>query len=262
MVCLWDPATGELVQKLLCPQEDEGLPSGLTAVSLPDGGILLALCRNYDDHETVRLWDVATGAPVGGPITGPGLHPVPMADGTTLLSIGSGLWDPVSGRRTGDVGTNRVPAATTAVPLPDGPTLLVGEVAGGAVRLWDPSTGLPVAAPFESHRHVEHIAAIPSADDRTLLAVRNFDGSIRVWDAGSRQRVGELTGGPMAAVVPSGGHPVLAVARRGAIELWDPLTCQWVGSRLLERPITALAGVGSNLVVGCTDGLALVNISG
>ncbi len=240
VVCLWDPATGELVQKLLCPQEDEGLPSGLTAVSLPDGGILLALCRNYDDHETVRLWDVATGAPVGGPITGPGLHPVPMADGTTLLSIGSGLWDPVSGRRTGDVGTNRVPAATTAVPLPDGPTLLVGEVAGGAVRLWDPSTGLPVAAPFESHRHVEHIAAIPSADDRTLLAA----------------------GGPMAAVVPSGGHPVLAVARRGAIELWDPLTCQWVGSRLLERPITALAGVGSNLVVGCTDGLALVNISG
>lgn len=454
VVCLWDPATGTLVQKLLCPQEDEGWPSGLTAVPLPDGGILLALSRDYDDHETVRLWDVATGAPVGRPITGPGLHPVPMTDGTTLLSIGAGLWDPVSGRRIGDSGTNRVPAAVAAVPLPDGPTLLVGQVAGGAVwlwdpaavedptavgpptepedagwkglvapvtvpdrrtllatrsdtevwlwdlrtgeaagrlhtgdtdvitamaaaplqdgrtvlvtghmsgalqswdlatgglvgslpsgrtgviltmvpittpdgrvlvatgshsgiirlrdpetceiasdvfnrpdrpplvlacvpmpdgltllasseatparggtkavRLWDPGTGLPVAAPFENHRHVRHIAAIPLADDRTLLAVQDFDGSIRVWDAGSRQLVGELTGGPMAAVVPSGGHPVLAVARRGAIELWDPLTCQWVGSHLLERPIAALAGVGSYLVVGCTDGLAVVNVS-
>jgi WD40 repeat protein len=447
VVCLWDPVTGELVRTLLCPHEDEGWPSGLAAVPLPDGRGVLALSFNDDDHETVRLWDVATGAPVGGPITGPGLHPVPMADGTTLLAIGSGLWDPASGRRIGDLGTNGVPAAVAAVPLPDGPTLLAGEVPSGAVwlwdpttvesptepeevgwdglvapvtvpdgrtllatrsdttvwlwdlrtgeatgqlhtgdtdvitamsaaplpdgrtvlvtghrsgalqswdlatgglvgslppgrtsaivtmvpittpdgripiatgshsgiirlrdpetcetasdvfnrpdrpplvlgcvpmpdgrtllasseatpargggkavRLWDPATGLPVGAPFENHRHVEHLAAMPLADDRTLLAVRDFDGSIRVWDAGSRQLVGELTGGPMAVIAPSGGHPLLAVARRGAIELWDPLTCQWVGSRLLERPIKALAGVGSNLVVGCTDGLAVVDL--
>ncbi|AYN38237.1 hypothetical protein D9753_04050 [Streptomyces dangxiongensis] len=66
----------------------------------------------------------------------------------------------------------------------------------------------------------------------------------------------------MAAVVPSDGHPLLAVARRGAVALWDPLTCRWAGSRLLERPIKALAGVGSNLVVGCTDGLGVVDVVG
>jgi WD40 repeat protein len=448
VVCLWDPVTGELVRTLLCPHEDEGWPSGLAAVPLPDGGILLALSFNDDDHETVRLWDVATGAPVGGPLTGLGLRPVLMADGRTLLSIGSGLWDPASGRRIGDLGTNGVPAAAAAVPLPDGPTLLAGEVASGAVwlwdptavepptepeevgwdgllapvtvadgrtllatrsdtavwlwdlrtgeaagqlhtgdtdvitamaaaplqdgrtvlvtghmsgalrswdlatgglvgslppgrtseirtmvpiaspdgrvlmatgshsgiirlrdpetcetasdifnrpdrppltlacvpmpdgrtllassqatpsrggpravRLWDPATGLPVGAPFESHRYVGHLAAMPLADGRTLLAVRDFDGSIRVWDADSRQLMGELTGGPMAAIAPSGGHPLLAVARRGAIELWDPLTCRWAGSHLLERPITALAGVGSNLVVGCKDGLVVVDLA-
>jgi WD40 repeat protein len=449
VVCLWDPVTGELVQTLLCPHENEGWPSGLAAVPLPDGGRLLALSFNDDDHETVRLWDVATGASVGGPITGFGLRPVPMADGTTLLSIGSGLWDPASGRRFGDLGTNRVPAAVAAVPLPDGPTLLAGEVPSGgvwlwdpttveppaepgevgwdglvapvtvpdgrtllatrsdttvwlwdlrtgeaagqlhtgdtdvlttmavaplpdgrtvlvtghrsgalqswdlatggpvgslppgrtsairtmvpiaspdgrilmatgshsgiirlrdpetcetasgifnrpdrppltlacvpmpdgrtllasseatparggkkAVRLWDPATGLPVGAPFENHRHVKNLAALPLADDRTLLAVRDFDDSVRIWDTDSRQLVGELTGGPMAAIAPSGGHPLLAVARRGAIELWDPLTCRWVGSRLVERPITALAGVGSNLIVGCTDGLGVVALVG
>ncbi|MDX2680393.1 WD40 repeat domain-containing protein [Streptomyces sp. NY05-11A] len=449
VVCLWDPVTGELVQTLLCPHEDEGWPSGLVAVPLPDGGRLLALSFNYDDHETVRLWDVATGAPVGGPITGLGMRPVPMADGTTLLSIGSGLWDPASGRRIGDLGTNRVPAVVAAVPLPDGPTLLAGEVPGGAVwlwdptavesltepeevgwdglvapvtvpdgrtllatrsdttvwlwdlrtgeaagqlhtgdvdvltamaaaplpdgrtvvvtahrsgalrswdpatgglvgsvppgrtseirtmvpiassdgrillatgshsgiirlrdpetcetasdvfnrpdrpplalarvpmpdgrtllasseatparggtravRLWDPATGLPVGAPFENHKYVEHLAAMPLADGRTLLAVRDFDDSIRVWDADSRQLVGELTGGPMAAIVASGGHPLLAVARRGAIELWDPLTRRWVGSRPLERPIRVLAGVGSNLVVGCADGLGVLDLVG
>ncbi|WP_406446372.1 WD40 repeat domain-containing protein [Streptomyces sp. NBC_00631] len=449
VLCLWDPVTGESVQTLLCPHEDEGWPSGLAAVRLPDGGSLLALSVNDDDHETVRLWDVATGAPAGGPFTGRGLRPIPMADGTTLLSIGSGLWDPASGRRIGDLGTNRVPAAAAAVPLPGGPTLLAGEVPGGAVwlwdpttvetpaeqpeagwdglvtlpivpggrtllatrsdtavwlwdlrtgeaagqlhtgdtdvltamgaaalpdgrtvlvtghrsgalrswdvatggpvgslppgrageirtmvpiaspdgrilmatgshsgiirlrdpetcetasdvfnrpdriplalarvpmpdgrsllasseatparggsravRLWDPATGLPVGAPFEHHRYVTHLVALALPDDRTLLAVRDFDDSIRVWDTDSRELVGELTGGPMAAVAPAGGHGLLAVSRRGAIELWDPLTCRWVGSRVVERPITALAGVGSNLVVGCADGLGLLALRG
>ncbi|HEY3478229.1 MAG TPA: WD40 repeat domain-containing protein, partial [Streptomyces sp.] len=443
VVCLWDPVTGELVRELLCAHEDEGWPNGLATVALPGGGVLLALSFNDDDRETVRLWDVATGAPAGGPFAGPGLCTVPMADGTTLLSIGPGLWDPATGRRIGALRTYPVPGA--AVALPDGPTLLVGEVAGGAVwlwdptavepptepdgvgwggvvapvtaadgrtllatrgdttvwwwdprtgeaagqlhtgdtdvitamaaaplpdgrtvlvtghksgalsswdlatgglvgslppgrtsemrtmvpiaspdgrvliatgsrsgiirlrdpatcetvgdvlnrpdrpplvlarvpmpdgrtllasseaaparggtravRLWDPATDLPVGAPFDNHRYVEHFAAMPLPDGRTLLAIRDFDSSIRVWDADSRQLVGELTGGPMAPIAPPGGHPLLAVARRGAIELWDPLTCRWAGSHLLERPITALAGVGSHLVVGCKDGLAVV----
>ena len=451
MLCLWDPATGEPVRTLLCRHEDGGRPSALATVPLPDGGGLLAVSFNDDDHETVRLWDVTTGAPAGGPITGRGLGlvPVPMADGTTLLSIGTGLWDPVSGRRVGDVGTNRVPGVRAAVALPDGRTLLVGQVPGGAVwlwdptavepstepegvswdgpvapvpaadgrtllatrddttvrwwdlhtgeaagrlhtgdtdgltamaaaslpdgrtvlltghssgairswdiatgepvgslppgrtgairtmvaiaspdgrtlvatggrsgvillrdpetcerasdvfnrperppltlapvplpdgrtllasseatparggtravRLWDPATGLPVGAPFENHRHVEHLVALTLPDDRTLLAVRDFDGSIRVWDTDSRDLVGELTGGPMAAIVPSGGHPLLAVAGRGAIQLWDPLARRWVGSRLVERRITALAGVGPHLVVGCADGLEVLAVLG
>lgn len=449
LLCLWDPATGEPVRTLLCPHEDEGRPSALATVPLPGGDSLVALSCNDDDHETVRLWDVSTGAPAGGPITGHGLLAVPMADGTTLLSIGSGLWDPVSGRRIADLGTNRVPGATAAVPSPDGPTLLAGHMPGGAVwlwdpttvepstepagvgwdglvapvpaadgrtllatrgdttvwlwdlatgeaagqlhtgdtdvltamaaaslpdgrtvlvtaygsgalrswdlatgepvgslppgrtgairtmvpivcpdgrtlvatggrtgvillrdpetcerasdvlnrperppltlapvplpdgrtllasseatparggtravRLWDPATGLPVGAPFENHRYVEHLVALPMPDGRTLLAVRDFDGSIRVWDTGSRHLVGELTGGPTAAIVPPGGHPLLAVARRGAIELWDPLTRRWAGSRPLERPVTALAGVGPNLVVGCTDGLDVLAVAG
>ncbi|MEU6807215.1 WD40 repeat domain-containing protein [Streptomyces neyagawaensis] len=207
VLCLWDPVTGELVQTLLCPHEDEGWPSGLAAVPLPDGGSLLALSFNDDGHETVRLFNVATGAPAGGPITGRGLRPVP-ADGTTLLSIGSGLWDPASGRRVGDLGTNRVPAPVAAVPLPGGPTLLAGEVPSGAVWLWDPTAMEPPAEP-EDVGWDGLVAPVTVPDGRTLLATRS-DTTVWLWDLRTGEAAGQLHTGDtdvltaMAAAPPAG----------------------------------------------------------
>jgi WD40 repeat protein len=272
-VWLWDLRTGEATGQLHTGDTD--VITAMSAAPLPDGRTVLVTGHRSG---ALQSWDLATGGLVGS--LPPGrtsaivtMVPITTPDGRILIATGSHsgiirLRDPETCETASDVFNrpDRPPLVLGCVPMPDGRTFLASSEAtparggGKAVRLWDPATGLPVGAPFENHRHVEHLAAMPLADDRTLLAVRDFDGSIRVWDAGSRQLVGELTGGPMAVIAPSGGHPLLAVARRGAIELWDPLTCQWVGSRLLERPIKALAGVGSNLVVGCTDGLAVVDL--
>ncbi len=74
------------------------------AVTGPGGRTLLAT-GSWDG--TVRLWDPATGTPVGEPLTG---H------------------------------TDRV-VAVCAVPVPGGRTLLATAGWDATVRLWDPATG-------------------------------------------------------------------------------------------------------------------------
>ena len=64
----------------------------------------------------MRLWDPATGTPVGDPLTG----------------------------HTGAVW------AVAAVPCPTG-TLLATGSDDGTVRLWDPATGAPVGDPLTGH---------------------------------------------------------------------------------------------------------------
>jgi hypothetical protein len=76
---------------------------------------------------------------------GDGLMPVPAADGTVpLLAVGDGLWDPGSGRRVGDAGTNGVPRPIAAVPSPGGPILLAGRGPDGTLWLWDPAAVPPL----------------------------------------------------------------------------------------------------------------------
>ena len=87
---------------------------------------------------TVRLWDPATGAPVGDPLTG---H------------------------------TGRVTAVAFG-PLPDGRVLLATGGRDGTVRLWDPVTGAPVGDPLTGH--TDGVAAVAFGalpDGRVLLAI-------------------------------------------------------------------------------------------
>ena len=76
------------------------------------------LLASGSDDGTVRLWDPATGAPVGAPLTG---------------HTGRGV--------RGGVQPGRA-------------TLLATAGDDGTVRLWDPATGAPVGAPADRpHRH-------------------------------------------------------------------------------------------------------------
>ena len=81
---------------------------------LPDGRVLLA---TGGDDGTVRLWDPATGTPVGDPLTG---H------------------------------TGRVSSVAFG-RLPDGRVLLATGSHDHTVRLWDPATGTPVGDPLTGH---------------------------------------------------------------------------------------------------------------
>ena len=82
----------------------------------PPRRTLLLATTSFD--ETVRLWDPATGAPVGDPLTG-------HTDAVTGCAFGT---------------------------RSDGTLLLATTSYDETVRLWDPATGAPVGHPLPAHR--------------------------------------------------------------------------------------------------------------
>src|SRR5262249_34995604 len=100
------------------------------------------LASGSDDY-TVRLWDAATGTPIGNPLKG---H-------TDLI--------------------NSVAFSS------DGKYLVSGSL-DCTVRLWDAAIGAPIGSPLKGHTNLINSVAF-SSDGRQLVS-RGVDNSVRVWD--------------------------------------------------------------------------------
>ncbi|KAG2746359.1 WD40 repeat-like protein, partial [Suillus brevipes Sb2] len=96
---------------------------------------------------TVRLWDVATGQPVGEPLRGHtySVYSVSFSpDGTRIVS---GSWDMT-------------------------------------VRLWDAATGQPVGEPLRGH--TDSVNSVSFSPDGTRIVSGSSDKTVRLWDAVTR----------------------------------------------------------------------------
>uniref|UniRef100_UPI001594640D WD40 repeat domain-containing protein n=1 Tax=Mycobacterium persicum TaxID=1487726 RepID=UPI001594640D len=180
---------------------------------------------------TLRLWDAATGTPVGAPLTG---HTAPV------LSVAFG---------------------------PDGRRIVSGSD-DKTLRLWDAATGAPIGAPLTGHTGpVESVGFSP--DGRRIVSAGGTiaDGTVRLWDAGTGQQIGALlTGysGPWDSVafspdgrrIVSGSGPVGNVGP-GTVQVWDADTGQPVGQPLTGHtgPVfsVAFSPDGRRIVSGSAD---------
>lgn len=143
-VLLWSVTTGKTVGSLLAAGDSQSVAFSPDGKTLADGR----------DTGVVLLWDVATDATIGQPLTG---TPSSYAD------------------------TNH--AVNSVAFTPDGKTLAVGNQ-DGTVRLWNPATGQPMdqtlaAAASAAGGPVYSLAFSP---DGNTLAVGYNDGAVRLWD--------------------------------------------------------------------------------
>jgi len=106
----------------------------------PDGKLL----ASAGGDGTARLWNPATGHPVGAP-----LH------ATSAQHV---YWVAFS---------------------PDG-KLLASAGADGTVRLWNPATGHPVGAPMHASA-LNSVYDVAFSPDGKLLASAGGDGTVRLW---------------------------------------------------------------------------------
>jgi WD40 repeat protein/tRNA A-37 threonylcarbamoyl transferase component Bud32 len=228
----------------------------LSATFGPDGKRVVTASMDG----TARLWDAATGDPLGPPLRHPSwVYAAALApDGRTVLTASHNqVWGPdpkyfQPGRtdatvRLWDARTGkllRAPLSHPGVPYavafsPDGKTALA--YGGPTVRLWEVATGKPLA-PLKHQGNV--FAAVFSPDSKVVLT-GSEDGTARLWKVETGQRLAPHLrhGGKVKAVAFSpDGATVLTGSLDKTARRWNAQTGNPLGQPLAHPgEVTAVA---------------------
>jgi RNA polymerase sigma factor (sigma-70 family) len=234
-LCLWDAASGRLLQRLPALEND---PTNSFAVSA-DGTRLV----------TGDRWviEVATGKMLRR-LKGPDTEGVAISPDGQMVAAGESdapgrvvLWDVASGKELRRLAglSERVSAVAFA---PGGKTVAAGG-ADKTVILWNVETGQELRR-FEGHqKRVQSLAF--SSTGKFLAASAERDMRILLWDVETGKLLHQLQGdGKLTSAGPD--HGLLASAGSdGLIRVWDPVTGKelrrWVACRWGPRGFTTAA---------------------
>ena len=222
---------------------------------------------------TVRVWDLQTGEPALGPLTGHNdwVRAVAVGERDSRPVIVSGgsdgtvrVWDLQTGEPTfGLLISPGYPVNAVAVGERRGRPVIVSGGSDGTVRVWDLQTGEPALGPLTGHDDIVSAVAIGERDGRPVIVSAGNDKTVRVrvrvWDL----QTGEPAPGPLTdhdawvaavAVGERDGRPVIVSAGGdGTVRVWDLQT----GEPALG-PLTGHDSEVNAVAVGERDGRPVI----
>jgi WD40 repeat protein len=218
----------------------------------PDGKTVIT---GSQDH-TARLWDAATGQPIGRTLThGNWVRAVAFSpDGKTVITgswdKSARLWDAATGQPIGPPLTHQGLVYAVAFS-PDGKTVITGG-ADKTARLWDVATGQPLGQPLT---HPGWVMAVAFSPDGKTVITGSSDKTAQLWDVATGQPLTHLNGGPAVAFSPD-GKSVISASEDHAARVWDAATGQPIGPPLTHQgSVTAVAFSpdGKTVITGSQD---------
>ncbi|HXL93590.1 MAG TPA: WD40 repeat domain-containing protein [Streptosporangiaceae bacterium] len=218
---------------------------GITALSV--GGKILAVTTTTSSGDsTFRLWDTATGRPIGAPIafpvSGAGINTMEFsrsgkyfAAGAWTVSPSSSvtlwvqLWDTATWRPVGHPLSMFSPILTSPVRAVAFNTAGTDLAVGGGLgaQVWDIATLKPVGAALLD-QDVGDVYSVAFSPDGTILAsADDEDGLVQLWDIATGLPIGapltplgDLYAGSAVAFSPDGTWLAVTSAE-GATQLWN-----------------------------------------
>jgi len=221
----------------------------------PDGKTVLT----GGDDRTARLWDAASGQPIGQPIRHGGVvfGVAVSPDGKTLLTGSrdktARLWDAATGQPVGSPLPHGGEVMAVAYS-PDGRTILTGSMDGTA-RLWDIATHRPIGQPFVHQGGVSSVAYSP--DGKSLLT--GGGGTARLWNIATGEPIGQpfVHQSDVRSVAYSpDGKSLLTGCVDGAAQWWNAATGKPAGEPIRHREkvrAVAVSPDGRTVLTGSQD---------
>ncbi len=257
--------TGSLLNGLQTAQEQnllQGHTDSVWSVAVsPDGQRIVS----GSDDNTVRIWDAATGKPIGQPLQGHKASVFSVAVSPDAQRIVSGsadntvrIWYAATCEPFGKPLQGHTDSVGSVAVSPDAQRIVSGS-ADNTVRIWDAATGEPIGQPLQGHTN--QVYSVTVSPDGQRIVSGSADKTVRIWNAATGEPIGQPLQGHtdrvLSVAVSPDGQRIVSGSDDNTVRIWDAATGEPIGQPLQghtdSASSVAVSPDGQRIVSGSWD---------